>query len=547
MTRTALLQMLLVSTNLAGIPSASAQETTDQVTLELRPHCASQHLADDTLFGPVPSPEPMIELGEGRCSSFAVEDPQTLRTAPLKLNDTLDIDLIVHNPPEYEISRVRAWISYDPEVLQGVDIQVHEDFPTVTPGEEDFDEEEGYVMIDASAEEGEEPDYTETVVVRIQFRVIADPSGGTVLSFYDVQPGGHTFVERLSDASGAAISALETDPSSLLVIVAQDEGGDCESDLDCAAGRCIDNTCTTGASLLPDGASCLLSSQCENASCINGICASDGETMQKLPAGSACSSNDACASGQCTNGVCTVEERLPLLPNGSACTLGNECESGICTSGVCSADAASLLAPNGALCTESSECRSGTCSSDGVCGEPQEEEPTPPPTGGEQTAFSLLQVRNLRVTTQGDAAYLAWDPLQSSQLKAYNVYYGTTTGQYIQRKTVDGAMQSLTIRPLTEGVTEYFAIRAVSQSDEESAFSQEVAVMIGNPATSSSPLMLEGTSGLDASVSNPLEGGVSVPGETGPATILALLIVASAVIGTFFAARRQMLVTTQQP
>ena len=35
--------------------------------------------------------------------------------------------------------------------------------------------------------------------------------------------------------------------------------------------------------------------------------------------------------------------------------------------------------------------------------------------------------------------YLGWEGLNSSQLKAYNVYYGTTSGKYIQRRSIDNS------------------------------------------------------------------------------------------------------------
>jgi len=548
-----------------AIPAGAQNDATDP-TLFLRPHCNTRPSADDSMFGPVPSPPPMIELGEGRCPNFAVEDPQTLRTDPLNAGDTLDMDIVVRNFGEQKIQRVRAWIQYDPAVLEGTNIAVHDDFPEVTPGEEDFDTENGYVMIDASAETGNEPNQERPVVARIQFTVLSEPDGGTILSFYDVQQGGHTMILAQSDANSEGEYILETDPSTLLVTFARAEGETCTSDLDCIEGSCVDGACTSESGLA-DGSDCLIDSQCMSGQCLDGIC---GGGDVPLPIGSACQQDSDCQSSSCIEGICDVGA-VSLLPNGSACTTHNECESflciqgkcrvdgslsngsacevheecesGTCQNNVCIAEPNALLAPNDATCTDSAQCVSDYCSPDGTCQDaPASEEEQP----GQQTAFSLLQVRNVRVTTQGSAAYLAWDALQSSQLKGYNIYYGTTMGQYIQRKTVPGTMQSLTIQPLTEGTTYYFAIRAMSQSNEESAFSHEVAVMIGNPATSSAPFML-GADGTGTSSINPFDGGGTVPGETGAPTILILLILVSAVIGTLFASRRQMAVMTHPP
>jgi hypothetical protein len=83
-------------------------------------------------------------------------------------------------------------------------------------------------------------------------------------------------------------------------------------------------------------------------------------------------------------------------------------------------------------------------------------------------------VQNIRITTEGSSIYLGWEGLNSSQLKAYNIYYGTTTGRYIQRKTVEASTKSLAIRSLPIGTTYYFAVRAVNLADQESAFSRSL-------------------------------------------------------------------------
>jgi len=154
------------------------------------------------------------------------------------------------------------------------------------------------------------------------------------------------------------------------------------------------------------------------------------------------------------------------------------------------------------------------------------------------TAFALLQVRNLRITTEGTSIYVAWDPLTSSQLKAYNLYYGTTTGRYIQRKTISGDSTSMAIRGLPEKTTYFVTIRALSTQDEESAFSQEVAVEVGSPNTSTAPL----TGDLLAT-----RKPVTVPGETGMSSVITLILTISAITGTALASRRQLVALTTTP
>jgi len=195
------------------------------------------------------------------------------------------------------------------------------------------------------------------------------------------------------------------------------------------------------------------------------------------------------------------------VEDGGACTASGHCVSGLCTSNRCAPHAASS-------------------SSTSVV----------PPVSG--TAFALLQVRNVRITTEGTSLYVAWDPLASSQLKAYNLYYGTTTGRYIQRKIVSGDSTSMAIRGLPEKTTYFVAIRALSLQDEESAFSQEVAVEVGNPKTSTAPL----TGDLLAT-----RTPVTVPGETGMSSVITLVLLISAITGTALASRRQMVALTTSP
>ncbi len=153
------------------------------------------------------------------------------------------------------------------------------------------------------------------------------------------------------------------------------------------------------------------------------------------------------------------------------------------------------------------------------------------------TVFSKLQVQSLRVTTEGSSVFLAWNPLPSGELAGYNLYYGSISGRYLQRRSVDNVSQTVTIRALPVGQTYYFAVRAVNGQGIESDFSQEVAVTVGNPATSTSPLsgaLIEGGPNGNA----PGTGG-SISGESGPTTWLLLFAVLSAVMGTLLAFRRQ--------
>ncbi len=155
----------------------------------------------------------------------------------------------------------------------------------------------------------------------------------------------------------------------------------------------------------------------------------------------------------------------------------------------------------------------------------------------QNVAFALLQVQGVRVTTEGSSAFLAWNQLNAGSLLGYNVYYGTVSGKYIQRRSVDKANTTLTIRSLPTGTRYYFAVRGVDAGNKESDFSQEVAVVVGNPSTSTSPLT-GSLSDLGPNGKTPGTGG-KVAGDTGPASTALLFIAISSVAGLALAFRRQ--------
>lgn len=155
----------------------------------------------------------------------------------------------------------------------------------------------------------------------------------------------------------------------------------------------------------------------------------------------------------------------------------------------------------------------------------------------QNVAFALLQVQGVRVTTEGSSAFLAWNQLNAGNLLGYNVYYGTVSGKYIQRRSVDKANTTLTIRSLPAGTQYYFAVRGVDANNKESDFSQEVAVVIGNPSTSTSPLT-GSVADFGPNGKTPGTGG-KVAGDTGPASTALLFIAISSIAGLVLAFRRQ--------
>lgn len=165
----------------------------------------------------------------------------------------------------------------------------------------------------------------------------------------------------------------------------------------------------------------------------------------------------------------------------------------------------------------------------------------PSPTDPGASAFSILQVQNVRVTSQGDSLFIGWDPLQSSALAGYNVYYGTVSGRYIQRRGLPAESTSLVVRSLETGTQYFVSVRGFSAQNEETAFSQEASVVIGRPETSTAPLSVNQVENVPEG--NPVEsrGGGSVTGETGMSETMIVLLVLAGIIGTGLAWRRQLL------
>ncbi len=163
------------------------------------------------------------------------------------------------------------------------------------------------------------------------------------------------------------------------------------------------------------------------------------------------------------------------------------------------------------------------------------------------SVFSLLQVQNLKVTTRGNSVFVGWQPLTSAELAGYNVYYGSVSGKYIQRRSLTKNETSVILRDLEPG-TEYFvALRAFNQQNLESAFSHEVSVTAGKPDSSTSPLAgsVTATGGTGNAVA--VYQGNQISGETGMSTQLLGLLLLSAIIGTAFAWHRQFVGVSDRP
>lgn len=535
--RLTLRRILLASATVIAIvaPVAFSADPAPTATLTLRPHCSE---------------------GTTPCPTFTVVDPETMRTPPLANNATLDMDLVANNPNQRKISRVRTWLQYNSAVLEGTTIDAGSGLPTATPGEKDFSATDGLIKIEVSATAGQEPTTQEVVVARIQLRVKTIPQTNTdVLSFYDVQASGHTRILAAREA-GEPEDILTQTPGSLLIAFQASAGasssatsaasgsGTSTSSVSSGSGQAVssandDGTAGSGSSSVQQSSAASgASSVSTGPICGNGLLETGEECDDgNFLAGDGCAVNcrrEVIASSSASSSATSLTGSGNLLPDGSTCGSHTVCLSGLCSGGVCRGDV--LKVEDGGACNAATQCIGGSCVNNrcGISASSSSHSSSVSLPAG-KTAFTLLQVRNVRITTEGTSLYVAWDPLISSQLKAYNLYYGSTTGRYLQRKTISAESTSMAIRGLPEKTTYFVAIRGLSLTDEETAFSQEVSVEVGNPKTSTAPL----TGDLLAT-----RKPVTVPGETGTPSVIVLLLTLSAVIGTAFATRRQTLAIT---
>jgi hypothetical protein len=72
---------------------------------------------------------------------------------------------------------------------------------------------------------------------------------------------------------------------------------------------------------------------------------------------------------------------------------------------------------------------------------------------------------------------LDWNASSSANVLGYNVYFGTSSGNYASKVDVGGSM-SVTISNLVPGLTYYFAATAYDASGGESGFSSEISYSV---------------------------------------------------------------------
>jgi len=78
------------------------------------------------------------------------------------------------------------------------------------------------------------------------------------------------------------------------------------------------------------------------------------------------------------------------------------------------------------------------------------------------------------------SATLTWQANTDADLAGYRIYYGTTSGRYLQARGqgIPTRATSHTVSELQSGARYYFALTAVDQYGNESGYTQEVSKQI---------------------------------------------------------------------
>lgn len=130
-------------------------------------------------------------------------------------NQEFKVDVILKNPGREAVISVRSWLSYDPSLLQATSIDSGSSLFTLSaPGEDNISAGEGRVKIGRSNISGGVKEF-ETVVVSVNFKVLAPVATTSSISFYDYQISelGHTSVNIID--AGFPLNILSSEPRAL--------------------------------------------------------------------------------------------------------------------------------------------------------------------------------------------------------------------------------------------------------------------------------------------------------------------------------------------
>ena len=91
---------------------------------------------------------------------------------------------------------------------------------------------------------------------------------------------------------------------------------------------------------------------------------------------------------------------------------------------------------------------------------------------------------------------LSWTPSPSSNVAGYDIYYGTSAGNYTSAVPVQPNATNVTIYGLASGQTYYFAATAYDSTGTQGAFSPQISLTAGS--SSSAP---QGAAGMLSAIS----------------------------------------------
>ena len=129
------------------------------------------------------------------------------------------VDIVLKNPGLQNVISVRSWLTYDPALLEALNIDTSASlFTLAAPGEDVISSSEGRVKIGRSNITGGFSE-AETTVATVSFKVLAAYEGNATIDFYDYQVSelGHTSVNIIDQ--GFPLNILSEEPESIQIKV----------------------------------------------------------------------------------------------------------------------------------------------------------------------------------------------------------------------------------------------------------------------------------------------------------------------------------------
>lgn len=154
-------------------------------------------------------------------------------------------------------------------------------------------------------------------------------------------------------------------------------------------------------------------------------------------------------------------------------------------------------------------------------------------SGQTQTTTSLSNLprpTGFKATTGNGYIFLIWDQSKDQKIKGYNLYYSSTSGRYLQRRPV-GNVNQYELANLQNGKTYFLAITAYDYNDRETDYSDEIRITVGDPNSSSNPILVSRDDYLTKVPTQP---------QNGPAMLLMIFGIAATASFGFLKFKKRM-------